>query len=99
MSQNLQLLLFLFLGIILHIINEVRKSHKQEDTSIQPPKAPAKIYTKTTPIKSQEAEPSVWEKEEDSLLPKSSSSRAKKILNRARLRQSILTSEILGRKY
>lgn len=98
MSQNLQLLLFLFLGVILHIINEARKSHKQENTSIQPPKAPVKVYAKTAPVKSQEA-PSVWEKEEDSLFLKSSSSQAKKILNRVRLRQSILTSEILGRKY
>jgi hypothetical protein len=98
MSQNLQLLLFLFLGIILHIVNEIRKSHKHEVKSIQPPKVPAsKVYTKTTSVKSQEA-PSAWEKE-DSLLDKNSSSRGKRILNRSRLRQSILTSEILGKKY
>ncbi|VHO02830.1 hypothetical protein [Candidatus Rhabdochlamydia sp. T3358] len=98
MSQNLQLLLFLFLGILLHIINEIRKSPKHE--TIQPPKKipSTRVHAKTTSVKPQGA-PSIWEKEEDSLLLKSSSSRGKRLLNRSRLRQSILTSEILGRKY
>lgn len=90
--------IWIFLPIVLaYIINRMCKSHKHEVKSTQPPKVPAAIYAKTTPIKPQEA-PSTWEKE-DSLLDKNSSSRGKRILNRARLRQSILTSEILGKKY
>lgn len=83
--------------VLVYIINRMCKSHKYEVKPTQPPKIPATIYPKTTPIKPQEASFS-WEKE-DSLLDKNSSSRGKRMLSRSRLRQSILTSEILGKKY
>ena len=90
--------IWILLPIVLaYIVNRMCISHKHEVKSTQPPKAPATIYAKTTPIKSQEA-PSTWDKE-DSLLGKNSSSRGKRMLNRSRLRPSILTSEILGKKY
>jgi len=94
--------IWILLPIILaYIINRVCKSppskHKTKPP-IQPPKIPNSrgLHVKTT-TKPQEIAVT-WEKE-DSLLPKDSSSRSKKILNRSCLRQSILTSEILGRKY
>ena len=97
MGQNIILLLLLI--VVAYIINGMRKPHKHEVKSIQPPKAPNSrgLHVKTIPIKPQEAMVA-WEKE-DSLLPKSSNSRSKRILNRSCLRQSILTSEILGKKY
>ena len=90
--------IWILLPIVLaYIVNRMCKSHNHEVKSTQPPKVPTTMYAKTTPIKPQEA-PSNWEKE-DSLLDKSSSSRGKRILNRSGLRESILTSEILGKKY
>ncbi|PWU13478.1 MAG: hypothetical protein C5B45_05950 [Chlamydiae bacterium] len=86
----------LLLIVVAYIIHGMRKSHKREIKPMQPPKIPASsVHVKTTPITPQEV---AWEKE-DSLLPTNSSSRSKRILNRSRLRQSILTSEILGKKY
>lgn len=98
MGQDIILLLLLI--VVAYIINGMRKSHKHETKPpIQPPKTPSSrgLHVKTTPTKPQEIAVT-WEKE-DSLLPKDSSSRSKRILNRSCLRQSILTSEILGRKY
>lgn len=97
MGQDI-ILLLLFI-VVAYIINGMRKSHKHEVKPIQPPKAPNSrgLHVKTTPIKPQETV-AVWEKE-DSLLPKSSNSRSKRMLNRSCLRQSILISEILSKKY
>ncbi|KAG6559868.1 hypothetical protein RHABOEDO_000919 [Candidatus Rhabdochlamydia oedothoracis] len=90
MSQDTILILLLIL--VAYIISGMRKSHKHEIKPMQPPKIPASsAHVKPTPIKPQEAVVA-WEK-------KDSSSRGKRILNRSRLRQSILTSEILGKKY
>ena len=91
-------ILILLLIVVAYIMNGMRKSHKHEIKPMQPPKVPASsAQVKTTPIKPQEAV-AVGEKE-DSFLPKNSNSRSKRILNRSCLRQSILTSEILGKKY
>lgn len=96
MGQDIILILLLI--VVACIINRVRKPHKHEIKSMQLLKIPAsRAHVKTTPIKPQEAVAA--EEKENSLLPKNSNSRSKRILNRSCLRQSILTSEILGKKY
>lgn len=89
-------LLFLLI-VIASIIHEIRKSHKHEAKTGQPSKIPTiRAHIKTAPTKPQEV---VVCKKEDSLLPKNSNNRNQRIVNRSRLRQSILASEILGKKY
>lgn len=97
MGQDLILVFFLI--IIAYVINEIRKFYKYESKPIQHAKLPANsVHAKTAPVKSQEIA-IVNGKKEDSLLSKNSTSCSRKILNRSSLRQSILISEILARKY
>ncbi len=88
-------LLFLLI-VIASMIHEIRKSHKHEAKTGQPSKIPTRAHIKTAPTKPQEVGVC---KKEDSLLPKNSNNRNQRIVNRSRLRQSILASEILGKKY
>ncbi|MDR2539155.1 MAG: FeoB-associated Cys-rich membrane protein [Chlamydiales bacterium] len=95
MSQDI--ILILLLVAVAYAVYGIRKSHKYEIKSTQPDPKVLNRHIKTTPIKPRQAVMD-WKKE-DSLLPKNSSSRSKRELNRSCLRQSILTSEILNRKY
>lgn len=95
--MNQVTILILLPIVLVYIVNRMCKSPRHQVKSKRFPKVPAKIYAKTTPDKPQEVF-SNWN-EEDSSLDKNFSSRGKRILNRSRLRQSILMSEILGKKY
>lgn len=84
---------------MVYVISAARKSSKQKSPLISPLRASGVAHAKPVALKTQEVFVAGEKEDSSYVLRKHSRSRAKKILHRSCLRQSILRSEILRKKY
>lgn len=102
MSQEVILqVLLLLLVFVVYVIYAIRKSSNFQELKPIEKKFPRAVPGRAIkPITQSDEVYAAWEKEDPSYgLHKSSISRAKKVLNRSLLKRSILTNEILRKKY